>query len=93
VIVATLITADWCLTCKVNEKFILNSRKVQTMLLQPNIVLMRGDWTKPNQKITDYLAGFGRYGIPFNAVYSQKYPQGKPLPELLSESVVAEALR
>ncbi|TAH36075.1 MAG: disulfide bond formation protein DsbD [Alphaproteobacteria bacterium] len=91
-IVVVDVTADWCLTCKVNERLVLQSQKIQSLLTQPNVVLMRGDWTKPNDSIAKYLAGFGRYGIPFNAVYSAKFPTGKPLPELLSESAVERAM-
>lgn len=86
------VTADWCLTCKVNEKLVIESKTIRAALTQENVVLMRGDWTKPDDRIAAYLASFGRYGIPFNAVYTKQNPQGKPLPELLSESAVEKAL-
>lgn len=91
-IVVVDITADWCLTCKVNERLVLRSKTIQSLLTQPDVVLMRGDWTKPDEGIARYLASFGRYGIPFNAVYSAKLPTGKPLPELLTESAVERAM-
>ena len=53
---------------------------------------MRADWTRPNQKIADYLASFGRYGIPFNAVYGPKAPNGIPLPEVLTTKAVMDAV-
>jgi suppressor for copper-sensitivity B len=53
---------------------------------------MRGDWTAPDDGISRYLAGFGRYGIPFDAVYGPALPQGEALPELLSTDAVTGAL-
>jgi len=53
---------------------------------------MQADWTRPDPAITRYLASFGRYGIPFNAVYGPGAPDGIALPELLSQSVVLEAM-
>jgi len=53
---------------------------------------MKGDWTLPSEAISDYLARFGRYGIPFDAVYGPGIPQGEALPELLSSETVLSAL-
>ena len=53
---------------------------------------MQADWTLPDDAVTAYLVSFGRYGIPFNAVYSSKTPRGMVLPELLKQDAVIEAL-
>ena len=53
---------------------------------------VRADWTNPDPVISDYLASFGRYGIPFNVVYGPGAPEGLPLPELLTQQAVIEAL-
>ncbi|MEQ8355509.1 MAG: protein-disulfide reductase DsbD family protein [Kiloniellaceae bacterium] len=86
------VTADWCITCQVNKKLVLDAETVAARLSGPDVVRMRGDWTLPSEEISDYLAGFGRYGIPFNAVYGPGAPQGQALPELLSEDAVVSAL-
>ena len=52
---------------------------------------MRADWTRPNDEIARYLASFGRYGIPFSAVYGPKAVNGIALPELLTSTIVLEA--
>jgi suppressor for copper-sensitivity B len=65
---------------------------VVAALSAPDVVAMRADWTQPDDRIARYLAGFGRYGIPFNAVYGPKAAAGTPLPELLTEGAVLEAL-
>ena len=86
------VTADWCLTCQVNKKLVLDNDPVAEHLAGGDIVLQRGDWTSPDEEIGDYLASFGRYGIPFNAVYGPAAPQGLALPEILSVEAVMEAL-
>ena len=53
---------------------------------------MKGDWTKPDKQIEDYLKRYGRYAIPFNQVFGPALPQGKLLPELLTKDAVALAL-
>jgi len=52
---------------------------------------MRADWTNPDAAIAAYLASFGRYGIPFDAVYGPRAPDGVLLPELLTTGAVLDA--
>lgn len=85
------VTADWCITCQVNKKLVLDTGEVQEILERDSTVAMRGDWTSPDASITAYLASFGRYGIPFNAVYGPGAPEGIALPELLTLDVVRDA--
>jgi suppressor for copper-sensitivity B len=85
------VTADWCITCQVNKKLVLNRDSVTALLSDPSVVRMRGDWTLPSDAISSYLASFGRYGIPFNAVYGPGAPEGLALPELLSQDAVTAA--
>ncbi|MCF6777219.1 thioredoxin family protein [Thiotrichales bacterium 19X7-9] len=86
------VTATWCATCFYNKKFVLESPKVITALNQENIIAMRADWTNKSIKITRYLNSFDRHAIPFNVIYSQQYPQGIVLPELLTQTKVLNAL-
>jgi len=85
------VTADWCLTCQVNKKLVLDTAPVADWLDGKDVVRMRADWTRPDPKISAYLARFGRYGIPFNAIYGPKAPEGISLPELLTDRVVMAA--
>jgi len=86
------VTADWCLTCKVNEKLVLDQDAVKGALAGPGVVAMRADWTRPDPAIANYLRGFGRYGIPFNAVYGPAEPDGRALSEILTPDRVLDAL-
>ncbi len=86
------VTADWCITCQVNKKLVIDRDPVAGRLADDEVVTMRGDWTQPSQVISDYLAAFGRYGIPFNAVYGPGAPDGEALGELLTADHVMDAL-
>jgi suppressor for copper-sensitivity B len=86
------VTADWCITCQVNKTRVLNTADIIAAFEQGDVVLMRADWTKPNDDIARYLASFGRFGIPFNVIYGPQAPQGVVLPELLSEDSVHAGL-
>lgn len=87
------VTADWCLTCQVNKKLVLDTAPVADWLESGDVIAMRADWTRPNPAIASYLASFGRYGIPFNAVYGPQAPNGVALPELLTSDLVIAAAK
>ena len=86
------VTADWCLTCKANMKFTLSQAEVAEHLFHSDVVAMQANWTNPDPAITDLLQKYGRYGIPFNAVFGPAAPEGIILPELLTSSLVLDAL-
>ena len=65
------ISADWCVTCKVNEHRVLNQPAIISALAEPDIVALRGDWSKPSEPIARFLQSRNRYAIPFNQVYGQ----------------------
>ncbi|WP_232830665.1 protein-disulfide reductase DsbD [Tropicimonas sp. IMCC34011] len=86
------VTADWCLTCQANKRLVLDRAEMVEALTAEGIVAMRADWTRPDPAISQYLETFGRYGIPFNAVYGPGAPEGIALPELLTRDAVLSAL-
>ncbi len=91
-IVLVDVTADWCITCQVNKTLVLGRGRIAALMHGPSIVAMRADWTRPDPKISSYLAKFGRFGIPFNVVYGPLMPHGVVLPELLTENAVLGAI-
>jgi len=86
------VTADWCLTCQVNKRLVLDTEAVAGLLDSGALTGVRADWTNPDDRISRYLASFGRYGIPFNAVYGPAAPKGIALPELLTAEMVLDAV-
>jgi len=85
------VTADWCINCQVNKALVLGHGWVAEQLATGKIIGLKADWTRPDPAIARYLASFGRYGIPFNAVYGPRAQQGLPLPTVLSESAIKDA--
>ncbi len=86
------VTADWCINCQVNKALVLDRGWAADALATGKIVGLKADWTRPDPAIAHYLASFGRYGIPFNAVYGPHAQQGLPLPTVLNEGALREAV-
>ena len=87
------VTASWCVTCQVNKRMVIYQGKTERALFSnPSVTPMQADWTNANPAIGKYLASFGRYGIPFNAVYGLSAPKGIALSEVLTERTVLDAL-
>ena len=84
-------TADWCITCKVNESVALNSEEVKALIKQKNIKYLEADWTRKNEAIAKKLEEFGRSGVPLYLLYPST---GKPiiLPEILTEDILLNYL-
>lgn len=87
-------TADWCLTCKVNEYVVLNDARVQGEIERLDVATFKADWTRRDERIRAELARFGRAGVPVYLVYSPEDPEHPALlSELLTVDTVLEALR
>jgi thiol:disulfide interchange protein len=84
-------TAEWCLTCKVNKKLVLETDGFEALTEKYNLTLMRADWTKRDDNITQYLKRYGAVGVP--AYFVQK-PNGEVvfLGETITISKIEAAL-
>lgn len=84
-------TADWCVTCKANERSVLGSDRFREALERNGAVYMVGDWTDVDPEITAFLETHNAVGVPLYVVYPR---QGEPrvLPTILTQAVVDEAL-
>jgi thiol:disulfide interchange protein DsbD len=93
-------TAEWCWTCKVNERLILTQDAVRNKFAANNVALIKADWTNPNPEIARLLRAFGRSGVPLYVIFAGGHID-KPLvlPEIITADLVlqkldeAEALR
>jgi suppressor for copper-sensitivity B len=84
------VTADWCITCKINKALVIDRQEVAARL-SADVVPMRADWTRPDDEIAGFMREHGRFGIPFNIVFGPAAPDGIALPEILSTSTVSAA--
>jgi thiol:disulfide interchange protein/DsbC/DsbD-like thiol-disulfide interchange protein len=87
-------TADWCITCKANERFALDTSAVRQAFAQNQVVVLRADWTHGDPEITQILKEHGRAGVPMYLFY----PGGKDrppvvLPELISSQTILDAMK
>jgi thiol:disulfide interchange protein DsbD len=86
-------TADWCLTCKINQQTVLGRPNVMSLFASHNVALMRADWTNRNEIITQMLYSLGRSGVPAYVLF----PGGEIdspilLPEILTVGSIEEGL-
>jgi len=85
------ITADWCVTCKVNERVVLNTPEVLAAFERLEVVAMKADWTNRDDEIARFLADHGRYGIPFYMLYRPGRPP-HVFGELISKQGIVDVL-
>jgi thiol:disulfide interchange protein/DsbC/DsbD-like thiol-disulfide interchange protein len=86
-------TADWCLTCKVNERVAFDSDRVRASLRAHDVALLRADWTTRDPSVTRALAAFSRNSVPFVVVYGRDRSAAPAvLPTLLTPGIVTRAL-
>ncbi len=85
-------TAAWCITCLVNERVVLDRTPVRAAFAAAGVTLMRGDWTRQDAQITEFLHRNGHDGVPLYVLYPAG--QGAPvvLPQILTEGTVLGAL-
>jgi len=86
------LTADWCITCLVNEKIVLNSESFLAALDKQNIVYLKGDWTSYDQSITELLNAHNRSGVPLYLFYPAGMTVPIILPQILTISSTIDTL-
>jgi thiol:disulfide interchange protein DsbD len=86
-------TASWCLSCQVNERVALDTPAVRAKLREHGVALLKADWTRRDDRITNALASYGREGVPLYVLYGRQ-PNAPPrlLPEVLTQGIVLSAL-
>jgi len=84
-------TADWCVTCKANERAVLGTDAFRDTLRRTNAVYMRGDYTNVDPQITAFLDEHKAVGVPLYVVYGPGAPP-TVLPTVLTQALVEEAL-
>jgi suppressor for copper-sensitivity B len=85
------VTADWCFTCKTNERLVLETPEIAGLFEEHAVVAMKADWTNQDPAIAAFLADHGRYSIPFYLLYR---PGAEPLAfgELLTKPALRRAV-
>jgi thiol:disulfide interchange protein len=82
-------TADWCLTCKVNEKVAIERPEVAQAFAAKKVAVMVGDWTNGDPAISRFLSAHGRSGVPFYLWYPAGGGEPKELPQVLTPGMLS----
>jgi len=76
-------TADWCVTCKVNEQAAIDRTETNDAFRKAGMTVMVGDYTRRDPEITRYLAKYGRSGVPLYLYFPPK-GEAQILPQILT---------
>jgi thiol:disulfide interchange protein DsbD len=85
-------TAAWCVTCLLNERVAIGTDAVRRAFAEHHVAYLKGDWTRQDPQISEYLHENGRDGVPLYVYYP---PHGAPsvLPQILTENAVLRELQ
>ena len=86
------VTAEWCLSCAVNKKLVLDQEEIKNLFKNRDIKTLRADWTDRNDDILKYLNTYNKYGIPFNILYTTSNRDGFIFSEILSKNQIRKAI-
>ena len=85
-------TADWCLTCKVNERVAIDTAPVQAAFAKHGVTTLVGDWTRGDPKLGRFIEAHNRAGVPLYLFYPVGASEPEVLPQVLtSDLLVAKA--
>ena len=83
-------TADWCLTCKVNEKAVIETGAVEKALRDGKVAVLVGDWTDGNPELGRFIERHNRAGVPLYLWYQPGAAAPELLPQLLTQSMLTQ---
>ena len=87
-------TADWCVTCKVNERVAIKTQTAAKAFEENGVTVMVGDWTNQNPDITEILVRYERAGVPMYLYFppGATADEGQLLPQILTPGLLADAV-
>jgi thiol:disulfide interchange protein len=83
-------TADWCLTCKVNERVAIERESTRAAFAKAGVVTIMGDWTRRDEAITRFLDQQGAAGVPLYLWYAPGAATPEQLPQVLTPELLAQ---
>jgi len=86
------LTAAWCVTCLVNERVAISNDSVRAAFAREHVAYLKGDWTRQDPAITEFLREHGRDGVPLYLYYGPHAAAAEVLPQILTESTVLRAI-
>jgi thiol:disulfide interchange protein DsbD len=84
-------SADWCITCLVNERVAMGD-KFYASLKSNDVTYLKGDWTFKDPQITQLLNQYNRNGVPLYLLFSSGSKEAEVLPQILTESLLVNKI-
>jgi len=81
-------TADWCLTCKVNEKAAIETEGVRSAFAADKVAVLVGDWTDGDPALGRFIQAHNRAGVPLYLYYAPGAAEPRVLPQVLTPSLL-----
>lgn len=87
-------TADWCVTCKLNERVAIERAEVAKAFNAAGVAVLVGDWTRRDDAITAVLRRHGRDGVPLYLYFPKGADSNAPvvLPQILTPSLLIDTV-
>ena len=86
-------TADWCLTCKINEGVAIERETTRAAFAKAEVAVLKGDWTRRDPAITRFLTAQGAAGVPLYLWYPTGGGAPQQLPQVLGPDSLVELAR
>ncbi len=83
-------TADWCLSCKVNEQVAIERAETRDAFQEAGVTVLRGDWTRRDPAITRFLTRHGAAGVPLYLWYPAGDSPPQVLPQVLTPATLTD---
>ncbi len=83
-------TADWCVTCKVNEKAVIETAAVRSALRSGKVAVLVGDWTDGDPALGRFIERHNRAGVPLYLWYAKGRAEPEVLPQLLTQAMIVD---
>jgi DsbC/DsbD-like thiol-disulfide interchange protein/cytochrome c biogenesis protein CcdA len=81
-------TADWCVTCKVNEKAAIETDAVRAAFEEAGVTVLVGDWTDGNPELGRFIERHNRAGVPLYLWYASGSREPRVLPQMLTQGML-----
>jgi thiol:disulfide interchange protein DsbD len=85
-------TAAWCVSCKVNERLVLDTSATRAAFAEHRVAVLVADWTRGDAAISALLRAHGREGVPLYLLYPAGGGEPELLPQILTEGILRDAL-
>ncbi|KQS01364.1 thiol:disulfide interchange protein [Sphingomonas sp. Leaf357] len=82
-------TADWCLTCKVNEAAAIDTDATRAAFARNNVAVLVGDWTDGDATLGRFIEQHNRAGVPLYLYYAPGAKAPQVLPQILTPGILA----